>query len=56
MSIRYDNLIILTENYNGPDRRDNDRRRQDRRQSLPESFDENGEMITERGSIIDIKI
>lgn len=56
MSTRNDNLIIVTENYNGPDRRDNDRRKQDRRQSLPMSFDEHGEMITERGSVIDIKV
>lgn len=55
MSTRDDNLIILTEDYNGPDRRDNERKK-DRRQSLPMSFDENGEMIMERGSVIDIKI
>lgn len=51
MLTRDDNLIILTENYNGPDRRT-----QDRRQSLPMSFDEHGEMITERGSVIDIRV
>lgn len=56
MSRRDDNLIILTENYNGPDRRDKNRRRKDRRQSLPDCFDEHGEIIRERGSVIDIKI
>ncbi len=56
MSDRDDNLIILTENYNGPDRRDNSRRRKDRRQSLPMTFDEYGEIITERGSVINIEI
>ncbi len=56
MSANIDNLLILTENYNGPDRRDTDRRKQDRRQSLPMSFDEHGEMITERGSVIDIRV
>ena len=56
MSARDDNLIILTENYNGPDRRDNDRRKKDRRQSFPMCFNEHGEMITERGSVIDIRV
>jgi len=56
MSARDDSLIIVTENYNGPDRRDNNRRRKDRRQSLPMCFDEHGEMITERGSVIDIRV
>jgi len=56
MSTRTGNLIILTENYNGPDRRDNDRRNKDRRQSFPMCFDEHGEMITERGSVIDIRV
>lgn len=55
MPTRDDNLIIVTEDYNGPDRRSGVQRK-DRRQALPISFDEHGEMITERGSVIDIRV
>lgn len=49
-------LTILSETYTGPDRREEPRRNKDRRKAVIVVYDENGEISTKRGELLDIKV
>lgn len=49
-------LTILSEDYTGPDRREEPRRKNDRRKSIVVVYDEDGEISTKRGELLDIKV
>jgi len=47
---------IITETYTGSDRRAEPRRNKDRRKATVVVYDENGELSTKKGELVDIKI